>query len=48
MRLLVRTLALLACTLLAVPPAAADDYSTVLIDRPLTLQPQMLQLEAAA
>ena len=48
MRLLVRTLALLACTLLAVPPAAADDYSTVLIDRPLTLPPQMLQLEAAA
>jgi hypothetical protein len=48
MRLLVRILALLACTLLAVPPAAADDYATVLIDRPLTLQPQMLQLEAAA
>ena len=48
MRLLVRTLALLACTLLAVPLAAADDYSTVLIDRPLTLSPQMLQLEAAA
>jgi hypothetical protein len=48
MRLLVRTLALLACTLLAVPLAAADDYSTVLIDRPLTLPPQMLQLEAAA
>lgn len=47
MRLLVRTLALLACMLLAVPPAAADDYSTVLIDRPLTLQPQTLQLEAA-
>lgn len=48
MRLLVRTLALLACTLLAVPPAAADDYSTVQIDRPLTLPPQMLELEAAA
>jgi hypothetical protein len=48
MRLLVRILALLACTLLAVPPAAADDYSTVLIDRPLTLLPQTLQLEAAA
>lgn len=48
MRPLVPTLALLACTLLAVPPAAADDYATVLIDRPLTLPPQMLQLEAAA
>src|SRR5262249_31861371 len=47
MRLLVRPLALLACTLLAVPLAAADDCSTVLIDRPLTLQPQTLQLEAA-
>lgn len=48
MRLLVPTLALLACTMVAAPPAAADDYSTVLIDRPLTLSPQMLQLEAAA
>jgi hypothetical protein len=48
MRLLVRILASLACTLLAVPPAAADDYSTVLIDRPLTLPPQTLQLEVAA
>lgn len=45
---LVRPLALLACTLAAVPLAAADDYSTVLIDRPLTLPPQMLQLEAGA
>ena len=45
---LVRTLALLACTLAAVPLAAADDYSTVLLDRPLTLPPQMLQLEAGA
>lgn len=48
MRLLVQILASLACALLAVPPAAADDYSTVLIDRPLTLSPQMLQLEAGA
>src|ERR1041384_3849649 len=48
MRLLVRTLALLACTLLAVPPAAADDYSTVLIEHPLALPPQILQLETAA
>lgn len=48
MRSLVPILALLACTLLAVPPAAADDDATVLIDRPLTLPPQMLQLEAAA
>jgi len=39
---------LLACMLLAVARAAADDYSTVLIDRPLSLPPQMLQLEAAA
>jgi hypothetical protein len=48
MRLLVRTLALLAGTLAAVPPAAAEDYSTVLLDRPLTLSPQMLQVEAGA
>jgi hypothetical protein len=48
MRLLVRTLALLAGTLAAVSPAAAEDYSTVLLDRPLTLPPQMLQLEAGA
>src|SRR5258707_4947385 len=48
MRLLVPTLALVACRLVAARPAAADDYSTVLIDRPLTLSPQMLQLEAAA
>jgi hypothetical protein len=48
MRLLVPALALLACTLVAVPPAAADDDSTVLIDRPLTLPPQTLQLEAGA
>jgi hypothetical protein len=48
MGLLVRCLALLACMLLAASPAAADDYSTVLIDRPLTLSPQMLQLEAGA
>ena len=39
---------MLACMLLAVARAAADDYSTVLIDRPLSLPPQMLQLEAAA
>jgi hypothetical protein len=44
MRLLVPALALLACTLVAVPPAAADEDSTVLIDRPLTLPPQTLQL----
>jgi hypothetical protein len=48
MRLPLWTLASLACTLLAVAPAAADDYSTVLLDRPLTLPPQTLQLEAAA
>ena len=48
MGLLVRCLALPACLLLAASPAAADDYSTVLIDRPLTLPPQMLQLEAGA
>jgi hypothetical protein len=48
MRLLVPALALLACTLVAVPPAAADEDSTVLIDRPLTLPPQTLQLEAGA
>ncbi len=48
MRPLLRTLALLACMLLAASPAAADDDSTVLIDRPLTLPPQTLQLEAAA
>src|SRR5258705_2156062 len=48
MRLLARILASLACALLAAPPAAAEDYATALIDRPLTLPPQMLQLEAAA
>jgi hypothetical protein len=48
MRLLVQTLASLACTLLAVAPAAADEYATALIDRPLTLPQQNLQLEAAA
>lgn len=55
MRLLVWTATSLATSLAAslalgllAAPAAADDYSTVMIDRPLTLSPQMLQLEAAA
>ncbi|HEX3764307.1 MAG TPA: hypothetical protein VHW23_36685 [Kofleriaceae bacterium] len=48
MRLLVWTATLLAFPLLAAAPAAAEDYSTVLIDRPLTLSPQMLELEAGA
>jgi len=48
MGLLVRCLASLACLLVVASPAAADDYSTVLIDRPLTLLPQALELEAAA
>jgi hypothetical protein len=48
MGLLVRCLAMLACLLLAASPAAADDYSSVLIERPLTLSPQMLQIEAGA
>jgi hypothetical protein len=48
MGLLVRCLASLTPVLLAASPAMADDYSSVLIERPLTLSPQMLQLEAGA
>lgn len=38
----------MVCPLLAVAPAAADDTSTSIVDRPLSLDPQTLQPSAAA
>jgi hypothetical protein len=48
MRLILRSVAILAFLLVAAPRAMADDYPTAFIDRPLTLEPATLQPSAAA
>jgi hypothetical protein len=47
MRVLASGLALVASTFVAAPLAAADDYPTAYLDRPLTLEPGTLQPNAA-
>jgi hypothetical protein len=43
MGLLLRSLAFAVCTLIVVPLAAADDYPTAFIDRPLSLDASVMQ-----
>ncbi|HEY6175763.1 MAG TPA: hypothetical protein VIX73_14990 [Kofleriaceae bacterium] len=45
--MIIQSLAILVCLLVAAPLAMADDYPTAFIDRPLTLEPATLQPNAA-
>ena len=48
MGLFVRSVVSVVCALIAVPLAAADDYPTAFIDRPLSLDASVMQNSAAA